>query len=688
MSPVPGMRPASSSPLPLIFASANLSRVYFPFRAIPGSILIHLLILFAIAHFPAVQGPRDKDPFHRRKALALLPEEIDQVMYLPLLDAARPKPQPGKEASGPESTAPPSQQARGLVYPGPQKMLSKPDNPNNLTQTLLQPDLVPLPLLRPPLALPNFVQIARVRVVAPPRPESAPSNQQPTPAESPEVEQAKAEPEAKADVNPIPDKGEPAEAVEAGIPLKVNPLPPRLEEPPAERVVKLEPLPLTDLLERQEDPVQLPAMALASLFPHPNLPPEAVRATRPDAPKKPPEAAPVSQPSSPPTEPESEAAEPEPKPQDQTSTPEPGPDGTHENPGQGIASIQPTATSPESPPGPEPTARPEAGPDARNILSLTVMPVTPTGPIEIPVGEARGSFAVSPEPNLTASGSEPGDPNSPKPAEDAEVTTTGPSSTGGTGGAGNVVTPTAPGPSTLSGSGTDSANNGVSLARGGGQGLGEGSGNKGETTSGTDTGTLSQAVRKPFSGIRIIGGPDDTEKTSKPSARVQVRRPLQTHYGLRIISTEKSGGGLPSYGVFSDEQVYTVYLDMRQTETDVVPNWTLEFGVARDTFVPPSSPQSPQPGSQGLALPFPVEKKAPELPFDLVARYRGGRIIVFAVVNGEGKLEALEVKESPSPELNDAVLEALRKWVFRPAVLDGNPTSVKVLMGIPIGVDR
>jgi hypothetical protein len=59
-------------------------------------------------------------------------------------------------------------------------------------------------------------------------------------------------------------------------------------------------------------------------------------------------------------------------------------------------------------------------------------------------------------------------------------------------------------------------------------------------------------------------------------------------------------------------------------------------------------------------------------------------IIVFAVINIEGKMEQLSVKESPDTLLNKPVLSALSKWVFRPARLDGEPVRAKILLGIPL----
>src|SRR5437870_8886229 len=51
---------------------------------------------------------------------------------------------------------------------------------------------------------------------------------------------------------------------------------------------------------------------------------------------------------------------------------------------------------------------PVTGPDLRNFLALTPMPAVAEPALSPPPGEARGRFAVSPDPNLDAPGTEPG----------------------------------------------------------------------------------------------------------------------------------------------------------------------------------------------------------------------------------------------------------------------------------------
>ena len=62
--------------------------------------------------------------------------------------------------------------------------------------------------------------------------------------------------------------------------------------------------------------------------------------------------------------------------------------------------------------------------------------------------------------------------------------------------------------------------------------------------------------------------------------------------------------------------------------------------------------------------------------------------MVYAIINTEGKLERMSVKQSPDARLSEPLLEALSKWVFQPAQLDGQPVATKVLLGIPLALSE
>jgi hypothetical protein len=201
-----------------------------------------------------------------------------------------------------------------------------------------------------------------------------------------------------------------------------------------------------------------------------------------------------------------------------------------------------------------------------------------------------------------------------------------------------------------------------------------------EPTTGSGSGADNSRGKNAFPGISILesgAGANVISKTGMPA-------PLQTSYGVTIVSTESSGGGLPQFGVFANEQVFTVFVDMRRTITDPAPSWTFEYAIFKRTTAQPNVVDLSKRSQQGIVLPFPTVKEQPAFPAELARKYVRSRIIVYAVINVEGKMEQMVVKESPDPLLNEPVLRALTKWSFRPAQLDGENVASKALMGIPI----
>ena len=61
-------------------------------------------------------------------------------------------------------------------------------------------------------------------------------------------------------------------------------------------------------------------------------------------------------------------------------------------------------------------------------------------------------------------------------------------------------------------------------------------------------------------------------------------------------------------------------------------------------------------------------------------------VIVYSIVNIDGKMEQMSVKETPDTLLNEPVLDALSKWVFRPGRLSGETVPMKLLLGIPLAL--
>jgi hypothetical protein len=661
----------------LAFASTDLSRFHFPARGLPGSLLLHGIALFLMLYSPVTPVSREAFPPRQRAAVEVRPEEETRsVMWLPPVGAPRRRAAEVAESAPGESAEALPSPTRGLAYPGPQEIVSDPPDPTNPIQTLLQPELEDLPVLRPLLALPNIVVTAPP--VAPPQPETpaaevrvAPESETPPAREAPRLtdldpllplpprmptfETRLAETFAPTR-RPEPEPEPPPDLAQT----RIEPLPPRLDWDPFSPPEAIPPDPvvvLTPVVEPTDQPVELESPELAGREPRPGLPeppietPDAVEVEDLETAHLSDEGAGAGEGGA-------------------TAHPEEGSSG--ETTAGGSAAETGVAAETGD------TGETGVMADLRSLVALTPLPALPDRPIEVPFGEARGRFFISPEPSLDLSETEPGSAMGeassevllPDPVSDFEVEETADVEHG------PVVTISfgRTRPSTEPGAGGSEVGDGPSGTEG-----------ASDSRSGSDPGAGAGSGRQPFAGITIVGGAGATGITDSPSLVPQTPVPVKTSYGVFVISTESSGGGLPSFGVFADEQVYTVFLDMRETLTDTAPSWTLQFAGLHGSAVHADPEEDQEEGiQQGLVLPFPVIKKRPFPPEELARPYWGELIVVFAVVNPEGKFEQLEVKDSPDLRLNEYILEALSEWVFRPAVLDGNPVAVKVLMGIPL----
>ena len=150
-----------------------------------------------------------------------------------------------------------------------------------------------------------------------------------------------------------------------------------------------------------------------------------------------------------------------------------------------------------------------------------------------------------------------------------------------------------------------------------------------------------------------------------------IKLPAQTAYGMTVVSLASSGGGLTDVGVFEDEKVYTVYVDMRATPEDPAPSCTLQYALLQ----PPTGADSAS-LQVGLTPPYPVKKEIPEMNAELIRRYIRRLVIVYATMGTDGKLQKLSVRESPDVRFNRTILAALNHWSFRPAQLNGQAAAL------------
>jgi hypothetical protein len=353
---------------------------------------------------------------------------------------------------------------------------------------------------------------------------------------------------------------------------------------------------------------------------------------------------------------------------------------------------------PAKPPVPGPAEISEVPVDHRGqtaLLVLNAIPPPPEVPKDIPRVEARSLFAVAPgdvtviadpgagskggaQPTMATGVGSPTDvPTGDALAEAPAGGSSNNSSGSGTGTGGRY--------GNAKGSGLNPAGEGVTTGRGTAPGAGTGSGastagSGPSTTLGSGKGGGSAAGSGGFPGISISGGRYGNGNSNAPAGlNPSITPHRQTSYAMTITSTASSGGGLPDFGVFENEKVYTVYLDMRTDDDDAAPtpSWTLQYAVLQ----PPAG--DPADHIRGTPTPpYATLKQVPEFSAEIRAKCTHHMIVASAVLNAAGHLEQLSMKQTPDPQVTGPLLEALKNWTFQPAQIDGKPVALKILLGI------
>jgi hypothetical protein len=346
-----------------------------------------------------------------------------------------------------------------------------------------------------------------------------------------------------------------------------------------------------------------------------------------------------------------------------------------------------------------PTARPvppvltaDASMADQSIAVLNAIQIT-AKPTIMPPGEKLGSFVVSPNGGSNASPSKPIGPGA------AGGSVTGMASVGGgkatdkdgTGGVGKGAGKIGSGAgATGTGHGSSATGSGGGTGKGAagkgagssGKGLGNGSaGTKGGGSgsgSGPGTGAGNGEGAGPFADIEVIGGVGSGMQGAGVKAVPKTAVPRG--YDFNIVASGSSGGGLRDFGVFHNEAVYTVYMDV----SDVIPgsrSWILQYAdyaASRTTEFSLDAPTAP---TQSMLEPPYATTREPAGAS--VAPTSGIMTVVTGLINADGKFQAGRVLQAGNDDRGKQWLEVLDKWRFHAASKGGKPTTVRVILGIP-----
>jgi len=147
-----------------------------------------------------------------------------------------------------------------------------------------------------------------------------------------------------------------------------------------------------------------------------------------------------------------------------------------------------------------------------------------------------------------------------------------------------------------------------------------------------------------------------------------------------ISSGPIGGGGLNVYGALNCGKIYSIFLPMPGK------SWSLQYCDRQSG----SQKLTPNPQSAVVRLTNPL--LPPDV--DLQHRYDFKRtavqgpngnhpIILKGVIGADGAVQQLVVYRGVSPVLDEAARIAFSRWRFKPAMRDGKPVAVEILVGIP-----
>lgn len=306
---------------------------------------------------------------------------------------------------------------------------------------------------------------------------------------------------------------------------------------------------------------------------------------------------------------------------------------------------------PAPPPPPPPKAKPQpakpkvviatlgiqavANGAGASLLSLSLNPAPPTDKLVLPAGNRYGAFTISP------AGTKPGSPNG----------NTGGSPTGGSGGPG--------------GGGDSSTGVGSNFKGGGGGGAGRG-------------GLAVSASGNAGSAGAAKGGRLSASTLAKLVYPI-LRPPPKNRFAMVITAGPVGGGGLHIFGVLKGGKVYTVFLPMPGKD------WILQYCALHSA----DSRQDPKTRGVAVQLSFGLVPPAVEKRFNfhhptLPADPKSKMIVLHGTIGKDGHIHGLTVYRGVQNVADQAALAAFARWKFAPALRNGKPVAIEILLGIPL----
>ena len=261
------------------------------------------------------------------------------------------------------------------------------------------------------------------------------------------------------------------------------------------------------------------------------------------------------------------------------------------------------------------------------LIALSINPVAPSGPVQVPSGSRLGKFQAGPNGRAGASGRP--DLAGGKP---------------GSNGAGGSATGNGSG-----GHGSSSLPSGLHV--GGVPGERTGSVQRdGKSTNGNGTGDGDAREVASLTPAQIAAA----KREQRPASKVSDEK---------ITDIDRQ--------VFGDRHPYAMTVNMPNLNS-ATGSWVLRFAELK---------QDEKPGV--LFTPVPTHQTDPGYPLELMKNNVHGQVTLYAVIHSDGRIGDIRVLNSPDDRLDSYAVSALKRWTFVPAEKDGKPVAIEAVVVIP-----
>ncbi len=196
---------------------------------------------------------------------------------------------------------------------------------------------------------------------------------------------------------------------------------------------------------------------------------------------------------------------------------------------------------------------------------------------------------------------------------------------------------------------------------------GSASGKPGEVKQ-TASGGNGESRGNGNSSMTVSGNENDGIGASGLTTE-HITLPKDGRFGVVVVGSSLGDEYPETLATWNNRVAYTAYLHVGLTK-----NWILQYAVIR------SADASRAGVVNRLEAPWPYDIVRPNL---VSKDLNADALLIHGFLNQAGRLESLAVAFPSGFRYAGFVLQALRQWQFRPALQNGQATSVEVLLIIP-----